>query len=214
MKTQTHNQKGSALKNSKGFTLVETLVAIFILLLTITTMISLSAGSFYNVRYAQNQLTASALNQEVFEYVRHNRDTAVQKDPVGGFGKWVQSISACITTEFYCDIRQHSENPGNVIALKDSYWSPEKGSFGGVPTSRIPMQLNEFASGVKISSGDYILDDTLGSLPEKKSAFSRGVQFIAYPAVNPTEIEMIVVTTWKNGSVNKQLKESIILTNW
>lgn len=59
----------------KGFTLIETLVAILILSITMGSLMSLAAGGFYSVRYARNQIAANALMQETLEFVCNSRDS-------------------------------------------------------------------------------------------------------------------------------------------
>jgi len=59
-----------------GFTLIETIVAIFILSMTMAGLLTLAANGFYSVRYSRNQIVADNLAQEAIEYVRNVRDTA------------------------------------------------------------------------------------------------------------------------------------------
>lgn len=60
----------------KGFTLVETMVAITILALAVTGPLFSASRSILAARLAQDQLTASYLAQEGVEYVRMMRDGA------------------------------------------------------------------------------------------------------------------------------------------
>jgi type II secretory pathway pseudopilin PulG len=217
MKTyNTYNQKGHDPVNSKGFTLVETIVAIFILLLTITTMISLSTGSFYNVRYAQNQITANMLVQETLEYIRHTRDNAIQQNNVDGFENWLNKVQSCeISGGSYCDINQFSLSPENIsfvgeVRPSDDCIQESKKCGAPVARSREPFPLWRYPNGQFGSSPNDFTGTDSGGVPVR-SPFSRGVQFRIH---SPEQVEAIVFINWKNGSVSKQLKESIILTNW
>ncbi len=82
MKKQSHKKILSSsnlkLRTNAGFTLVETVVAIFILSMSIGALLTLAAGGFFSVRYARNQIVADHLAQEALEYIRNDRDTASQ----------------------------------------------------------------------------------------------------------------------------------------
>lgn len=60
----------------KGFTLVETLVAILILVVAISALFTLASNSLFSVRSAKNQSTALYLAQEAMDYIRSTRDDA------------------------------------------------------------------------------------------------------------------------------------------
>jgi len=90
-------------KYTAGFTLIETIVAIFILSMAMGSLLTLSANGFYSVRYSRNQIVADNLAQEAIEYVRNTRDTQfLMPDQWGAYSKWVTLKStimpACFTT--------------------------------------------------------------------------------------------------------------------
>jgi prepilin-type N-terminal cleavage/methylation domain-containing protein len=62
-------------KRSKGFSLVETLVAITILLTAIGAPMTIAQRSYSDSRIAKNRAVAIFLAQEAIEYVRNVRDT-------------------------------------------------------------------------------------------------------------------------------------------
>lgn len=79
---------------SRGFTLVETLVAISILLVAIVGPMTIAADGLQNTFYAREQVTAYMLAQEGMELVRAARDQNALADSA-----WLAGIaSACATS--------------------------------------------------------------------------------------------------------------------
>lgn len=62
---------------SKGFTLVETLIAISIFTASLLGLLSIMGSGISNTTFAKQRITASYLAQECIEYVRNERDTKV-----------------------------------------------------------------------------------------------------------------------------------------
>ena len=71
------NKGRQILSLSKGFTLVETLVAISIFTTSILALLVILSGSISNTGYAKKKIIASYLAQEGIEYIRNMRDTFV-----------------------------------------------------------------------------------------------------------------------------------------
>lgn len=65
----------SAHTASKGFTLVEAMVSISILLIGVTSAMGLASNSIATASYTRNRLTASMLAQEAMEAVQAERDS-------------------------------------------------------------------------------------------------------------------------------------------
>jgi prepilin-type N-terminal cleavage/methylation domain-containing protein len=86
----------------KGFTLVETLVAISILMLAILGPLSIASAGLRNSLYAKDQITAFYLAQEGIEYVRYVRDETYLQDAGNSsdYG-WLGSdlISKCLVDD-------------------------------------------------------------------------------------------------------------------
>ena len=89
----------SAISCSRGFTFVETLVAIASLLLAIVAPLSLVYQSLAASRVARNQVTAIYLAQESIEFIRGTRDN----NALSG-GTWVLGLEDCWGSKKACYI--------------------------------------------------------------------------------------------------------------
>ena len=78
-------------QTQKGFTLVETLVAIFVLTLSITGPLFIAQQSFTSATTARDRTTASFLAQEGIEYIRSVRD----HNFLSNEANWLQDLNAC-----------------------------------------------------------------------------------------------------------------------
>jgi len=86
-------------ETAKGFTLVETLVAIAILLLVIIGPITVAQKGIQNARYSNEQFTAVFLAQEAIEAVQELRDqvalAAYKQNGGGDTWNWLSSQGVC-----------------------------------------------------------------------------------------------------------------------
>lgn len=79
-------------KYNKGFTLVETLVALLILSLVFTSVISLMSSTVFSARYAKNEIKAMYIAQEGIDYIRNLRDSiAFQQNDWASFSSDVNA---------------------------------------------------------------------------------------------------------------------------
>ncbi len=81
---------------SRGFSIVETIVAIAILAVVVVTPLSLAQRGLNASLYAKDQVTAFFLAQEAIEYVRYIRDSNNLK----GFSQtsnWLSGLQGCIS---------------------------------------------------------------------------------------------------------------------
>jgi len=79
------------LKVNNGFTLVEALVAISILLISIAGPISLAQQSMSSARLAKNQINAFYLAQDAIEFIRGKRDSNILNG-----NDWLFGLNDCL----------------------------------------------------------------------------------------------------------------------
>ena len=86
-------------KLARGFTLIETLIAITILLLAITAPLQIASQALFSAFYAREQITAYYLAAEVIEYIKNSRDTTFLNDVLNNQANtnWLQGLDKCIS---------------------------------------------------------------------------------------------------------------------
>ena len=85
-----------------GFTLIETMVAITILVVAVSAPLTLAAQSLFAAFYAKDQTTAFYLAQEAIEMVRNQRDDNMLQFLNGEGTSWLESIPT--GENFFVDI--------------------------------------------------------------------------------------------------------------
>lgn len=91
-KLQTTNYK---LQTNTGFSLLETVVAISILMITIVGPLSLASKGIVFADYVQNEITGFYLAQEAMEAIRNIRDSNIKND-----GDWLHNIQdECLSAD-------------------------------------------------------------------------------------------------------------------
>jgi type II secretory pathway pseudopilin PulG len=77
-----------------GFTLLEALVAVSILMVAVVAPITIAQKGLSSAVYTKNQMIASYLAQDAIEYIKNVRDENVLKDYV-----WLQDLGPCVVTD-------------------------------------------------------------------------------------------------------------------
>lgn len=189
------NSKEPALSLSKGFTLVETMVAVFILAFIVSVLLGLIAQSLYNFKYNQNEMTANYLIQEATDYIRNDRDSLMLgASSQDAWNIFKSHYTSCQTTNG-CSIDKVTVDPSSTnihsckssgcpfikydSASSDIYYS-ETGNNGVITTFRRKIEYKESElSGV---SGDLV--------------------------------SFRITVYWKNGNIDKSKTLTISLTRW
>lgn len=187
-----------------GFTLIETLIAIFILSLAIGALLTLTAGGFFSIRYAKNDIVASNLLQESLEYIRNSRDTAAQQgrnnsNPEITWTQWKQQFSPC-TNGGVCVINPYPLSPSDVVSA----------CSGG--SDNCPSLSYLKAEGLYVQSTlPTVLTASDGEIP---TTFVRSVTFTDIGTATEPQLQVNARMDWANGTNPKHLTQSIILTPW
>jgi len=88
-------------KSDKGFTLIETLVAISVLVLSLSGPLSIASSALKSAYYARDQVAASYLAQEGVEFVRAIRD---QNRIMSPQQSWLIGLTQCIGVNAQCTV--------------------------------------------------------------------------------------------------------------
>lgn len=85
------NKKSKKNNNKEGFSMVEALVAITILITSIVGPMTIAQQGLITANVAKNQVTAFFLGQEAVEHVRYIRDSNVLS-----LSNWLTDLTGCI----------------------------------------------------------------------------------------------------------------------
>lgn len=183
------------------------LVSVMILTMAVTALLSVSAGSSVSARYAKNKIVANWLAQSSLDYIRNTRDSAyiINQDPESDWWTvWVSTTlgtpstfirrtrvagKICFNTNgCYVNIPNQNDNsmPLGIVACES----------GGCP----PLWID--------TNGQY----TYNSTNATKSPFT--VTITSESTQSPDMVEVIARVTWVEGTQDKSMTQSILLSNW
>lgn len=172
MKHSQYKQQRWRRQWQNGFTLVETLVAISILLVAIMGPMTIAARGLQSAFHAREQITAFSLAQEGVELIRQKRDeNALQSTPTD----WLAGILG------FCG----SNNGCGLDAKKSD-------TFINCNPSGNPCQLRD-EGGISGHRGFY--NHTAGTL----TPFTRQIWVKEIPGGNDREAEVTVEVSWHSG---------------
>lgn len=185
---------------NKGFTLIETLVAILILAMTIGALLTLTAGGFFSIRYSKNELVANNLLQESLEYIRNTRDSYVTEGL--RWEDFLQTLSqrGCLVDDNAggCMVNPYAVNPQERIvscsrSCDPMLFFPDVGYYG-------------YGTDPIFSSHDTLSYET---------TFVRTIHIKRSEIVD--DGSQLIVTAnmrWLNGTNNKNITQTMLLTKW
>ncbi len=111
---------------NKGFSIIEAMVAIFILTFSITVLMSVVANSIFQSRYAKNEITATYLAQEVIDYIRNDRDSNIDN-----WTNFISQYDNCINSSCTIDVPTSNINSCYSNTCPNFYYNEnvDNGSF-------------------------------------------------------------------------------------
>lgn len=192
-------------KNNIGFTLVETMVAVFILSLVIISLMSVVASSLFASRYARDEIIANYLLQEAVDYIRNDRDTTIflntSVETEVSWTTFVDKYSACGVENqgCYIDIFKSLEDTTSPDNIKQCSYNP------GPEDTTCPKFF--FDSNSDSSFYNY------GGGGGSESNFIRKIVFTVNP-INKNEVIVKVTVYWINGDLSKSRSLQTSLTRW
>lgn len=108
-----------SLKNDKGFTLLEALVAISILMVAVVAPITIAQKGLSSAIYTKNQMIASYLAQDAIEYIKNWRDENLNTKPKKD---WLEELGDC-KGDAFCKVdtinNEIFTNNGNPLKKDD-----------------------------------------------------------------------------------------------
>lgn len=103
---------------NKGFTLIEVLVAIFILITAVVVPLTIGSKAFAYSNFVRDQSTASYLAQEAVEYIRLQRDnSSLNPSPNGAWFDFKSIIGSCMSDPDDSDLRGCSFDVQNAPSI-------------------------------------------------------------------------------------------------
>lgn len=185
-------------QKNRGFTLVEALVAIFILSISVSAMLGVTASTASSARYANNEIAANYLLQEAVDSIRNSRDTLAFQ-MLGAGGDWNTFLTRYGSGSSKC----FSPN-GCYLNIENFNGADLAGSDILGCTGTCPPLYYD-ANATKLF---YNYNSSVGTI----SKFTRTVKMFA--TGNPDEIKVIATLDWTNGSSPKTQSLEIYLLNW
>ena len=174
-------------QKNKGFTLIEVLVAIFILITAVVVPLTIGSKAFAYSNFVRDQSTASYLAQEAVEFVRLTRDNAsLNPSPSGGWVDFKSVIDECMN-EAGCQ-------------------------FDVLPSSVSITACNEKCNSLyKQSDGTY----SYVAIPESNKWFLRTVKTTLVGRDPLERVQVEVTVLWNtNGIEERSFTVTDYLTPW
>jgi len=140
---KTLNPKRSTLNSRAGFSLIEALVAIAILLLALIGPFTIATKGLVSANFARDQVTAFYLAQEATEIIRSKRDNNV----LGG-KEWTDKLDECFDKECTVDATKNIDSgsaikkcTGECDVLQQSSSSKLYGYLGGWDDTKFTRKI-------------------------------------------------------------------------
>jgi prepilin-type N-terminal cleavage/methylation domain-containing protein len=101
-------------QKNKGFTLVETLVALSVVMIAVGGPLTLASQSLSAASLARNRMTATYLAQDAVETIKYKRDNNILSDELN----WLQDLDGCIGESNSCGLSSDTGIITNCFGLE------------------------------------------------------------------------------------------------
>lgn len=184
------------LEISKGFTLLETLVAVAILMLAIGSAFGLAPQGLIGARYAKNQTTANYLVQDALETARNIRDNNMffSPNPADPYN-WQAGLKECL--DRWCSVNSVND------------------TLTACPGACPPLiQIDTADGGVAYGNGPLFANDPSA----QTSIFTRALMLhrLNNATIGNDNTEALVTARviWQEGSLSRETQVSVDLFDW
>lgn len=190
-----------SMKSGKGFTLVETLVAVTILTLAVAGPLFTANRAIVAAQNARDQLIASYLAQEGIEYMRAIRDD----EYLAAYEDGGANVSTSAWTNFHTSTSQCNATSVSAKACTLNPWPVASPQLNSCDTATVGScaPLNKTSSG--------IVRYTQSSAGTVVTRFTRTIQVID---VSPNDARIVSTVSWNFHSVPYSVSISDHLTPW
>lgn len=181
------------IKNNRGFTLIETMVAVFILTVSVVSLMNVVTSSLFAAKYAKDEITVNYLLQEAIDYIRNDRDTIFlsSENPGDSWGIFLDRYTICNTSgDCYIDIL--------------SGWGPQSCSSLGADCTTL-----YYNSDPSTNQAFYTHDKSISGAV--KSKYKREIEV---KNSSSDEVDIKVTVKWNNGSLAKERTLKTSLLKW
>jgi Tfp pilus assembly protein PilV len=226
-------KKKSIQKEEAGFTLVETLIAVLILVTSVVTPLSIASQAMVYSATARDQIIASNLAQEAIDFIRNERDRSALNITAANparFQNFLNKFGVYTGTNTYCfatdgcaiDSQVPTYSTGGPIAIaKQTSFSP----YGSA-------HVIDLGTCAPVGDCPFLSVNSLGNNPTyvygyadptntnwRETAFKRTVKMNVVVAGNstiasPQEALISVTVTWRTGSYDKSITMNEYVKSW
>lgn len=176
-------------KNKYGFSLIETMIAVSILMIAIAGPLSLvQAGLFSSIRQ-RSQVTATYLAQEAFEYIKNMRDSNSYDQYVGGDKSWQMSVNG-------------ADELSDICGGTGCYVDPHGGLSGSSNIKAISESTTHYLNKVVLLNGAFSYTYAEGGTP---TTYKRIVKITPVSADGTVdELKVTVTVEWKDNAIPRE----------
>jgi prepilin-type N-terminal cleavage/methylation domain-containing protein len=195
--------------NQHGFSLIETLIAVSILMIAITGPLALVQAGLFSSIHQRNQVTATYLAQEALEYVKNLRDSNSYSQYSGTTRGWLtgpdgveNSLLATCAVPNGCYVDPHGKLTGGNPYVQTAPSVPDK-KLRQPPPPLPPTYTSTYTGVFSYSynnSSDYV-----------DSPYTRTVKI---ESVSPEEVRVSATVSWMDNALSRSYTVSTNLFNY